>query len=213
MTNYETFERIARGGWSITDTAQFLSGFNRHDLLLILIDLSLMQHSKDPAHEVFQEPHAKRRLEGFRQQVEFTYAAKEKAHLLSIPGLSDEAKHLIRSSGLMQGKALLNLPLEEFSYRDLGLINGRIQPKETNDSIINVEKIIEVAIQPLKKVNKKKASEFMKKYASLKKSTTGYNPENFIEAIGWAEHSRNTQRDWMEKYDDAEELLSDSQRE
>jgi len=61
----------------------------------------------------------------------------------------------------------------------------------------------------IQKKHKKHAEEFMRSYSEIKKDTPpGISIEGFIEKVGMTEVSTNTYREWIEKFDNAEEMLS-----
>ena len=73
-----------------------------------------------------------------------------------------------------------------------------------------VDKIIDLATdgRKVQRKHKKHAKEFMRSYSEIKKDTPpGISIEGFIEKVGMTEVSTNTYREWIEKFDKAEEML------
>jgi len=86
--------------------------------------------------------------------------------------------------------------------------------KQSDEDPINpdqkLNQIITLATdgRKVQKKHKKHAEEFMRSYAEIKKDTPpGLSIEGFIEKVGMTEVSTNSYREWIEKFDKAEEML------
>jgi len=101
--------------------------------------------------------------------------------------------------------------LIEFEAAFVEILELHIKKKlQTDKQKPALDNIIQLAIKRLMKNNKPKATEFMKLYYELKHNHPEYNPSDFVTEIDWPEPSENTQKDWMEKFDEAEKMLSNS---
>ena len=72
------------------------------------------------------------------------------------------------------------------------------------------DQIIKLATdgRKVQKKHKKHAEEFMRSYSVVKNDNSKLSIEGFIEEIGMTKLSNNTYREWIEKYDNAEKMLS-----
>ncbi|SMO84233.1 hypothetical protein [Gracilimonas mengyeensis] len=75
----------------------------------------------------------------------------------------------------------------------------------------DTKKIIDVATSggKVQKKHKEHARNFMAKYALIKKESPGLNIEVYIKEVGMTKLSNNTYRNWIEKFNEAEQMLSD----
>lgn len=73
------------------------------------------------------------------------------------------------------------------------------------------EKIISIATSGLQRKNKKHAKEFLNEYADIKNENPGLNISDYIRKIGMTKTSDVTYREWIEKFDKAEQMLSNDE--
>ena len=96
-----------------------------------------------------------------------------------------------------------------YILNDKPLINDEEMPEFIDNNLKKSmqETVIRCAIHGLLKKNKNKAIEFMHKYAELKDKFPYYNQSDFVKEFDWPEPSSNTQKNWMERYDNAQKEL------
>lgn len=82
--------------------------------------------------------------------------------------------------------------------------------KDGNKTGTKLKPIIDLAIKPLRKANKQKARDFMNQYYAQREANPGFNQSELVKEIDWTKHSANTQKDWMDKFDEAEKIITNS---